>query len=277
MRRAFVFASFFLLGVSASVHADEKLFGVACRSVHLAYKAPQGTEFINSVVVEQSAPGTYFCVCGFNKGYFGIQELGNGKKLVIFSVWDPGQQNDPRNVDEDRRVKLISKDAKTRVGRFGNEGTGGQSFYDLDWKNGEVYSFAVKAKVAGERTEYSAFFKRPDDKEWTHMATFSTIAQGKALSGYYAFVEDFKRDRVSATKIRKASYHDGWVKTLDGSWQPLTEARFTGDGNPATNIDSGVRENQFFLATGGATRNVGTKLNDWNKRDETRKNPTSMP
>jgi hypothetical protein len=46
--------------------ADEKLAGQACRSVHLQLKAPAGTAFYNEVVVDQSAPGTYFCVCGFN-------------------------------------------------------------------------------------------------------------------------------------------------------------------------------------------------------------------
>lgn len=118
--------------------ADEKLAGIACRSVHLAFNAPESVAFYNEVTVEKSAEGTYFCVCGFNQGYFGIQEQTKGKKVVIFSVWDPGQQDDPKTVAEDRRVKLISKDAEVRTGRFGNEGTGGQSFLDLDWSVGET-------------------------------------------------------------------------------------------------------------------------------------------
>src|SRR6187551_718636 len=129
--------------------ADEKLKGIACRSVHLQYSAPQGTAFYNEVNVEQSAPGTYFCVCGFNKGYFGMQELANGKKLVIFSVWDPGAQNDPKTVVDDQRVKMLHKDDAVRVGRFGNEGTGGQSFFDYDWKDGETYRYFVTAKPDG--------------------------------------------------------------------------------------------------------------------------------
>src|SRR5262249_46367966 len=50
--------------------ADEKLKGIACRSVHLGYPAPEGTAFYNEVTVEASAPGTYFMVCGWSKGYF---------------------------------------------------------------------------------------------------------------------------------------------------------------------------------------------------------------
>jgi Domain of unknown function (DUF3472)/Domain of unknown function (DUF5077) len=118
-----------LLGVAATLataFADEKLAGIACRSVHLNFRAPEGTAYYNEVTVEKSAEGTYFCVCGFNQGYFGIQEQRPGKKVVIFSVWDPGKQDDPNSVDPAKRVKLVSKDEAVRVGRFGNEGTGGQ-------------------------------------------------------------------------------------------------------------------------------------------------------
>ena len=61
------------------------------------------------------------------EGHFGMQELGNGKKLLLFSVWNSGQ-NDPKAVAADKRVKLRHQDAKVRIGRFGGEGTGGQSF-----------------------------------------------------------------------------------------------------------------------------------------------------
>src|SRR5665213_1936249 len=82
-----------LLLVCSPAGADEKLAGIACRSVHLGYPAPEGAAFYNEVTVEKSAAGTYFMACGFDQGYFGIQELADGKKLVLFSVWDPGEQN----------------------------------------------------------------------------------------------------------------------------------------------------------------------------------------
>src|SRR5437879_2584753 len=67
---------------------DEKMKGVACRSVHLRYAAPTGTAFYNELTVDKSADGTYFVACGWSTGYFGIQELATGHKLVLFSVWD---------------------------------------------------------------------------------------------------------------------------------------------------------------------------------------------
>jgi hypothetical protein len=251
------------LGVTltlASVFADEKLAGIACRSVHLNFPAPEGTAYYNEVTVEKSAEGTYFCVCGFNQGYFGIQELGEGKKVVIFSVWDPGQQDDPNSVDPEKRVKLISKGEKVRVGRFGNEGTGGQSFLDLDWKPGETYRFLVTAKVEGERTAYAAYIAPPDAKDWRHIATFSTLAKGKLVGGYYSFIEDFRRDKVSATIERRARFGEGWIKTPDGRWHALTHARFTADNNPARTIDAGTEGGRFFLATGGKVENAHVPL-----------------
>lgn len=232
----------------------------ACRSVHLWYKAPEAAVFYNEVIVERSAPGTYFCVCGWNTGYFGIQELGNGKKVVIFSVWD-SNQNDKSAVAEEKRVKLLHKDEKVRIGRFGGEGSGGQSFFDYDWKIGETYRLMVSAKPDGERTEYAGYIYLPEEKAWKHLVTFSTITNSKKLKGFYSFVEDFRRDGVSATKTRSARYGNTWMK-IDEDWQPSMSARFTGDRNPATNIDAAVRDDRFWLATGGQTPNATTKLGE---------------
>ncbi len=273
---AFVVLSL-VLGTSL-LSADDKLEGKACRSVHLAYPATEGVAFYNEVTVEKSAPGTYFCACGWNKGYFGIQELGNGKKLVIFSVWDSAQ-DDPKKVDEEKRVKLLHKDDKVRIGRFGGEGTGGQSFLDYDWKVGEKYSFMVTSKVNGDRTEYSGYFRAPEEKNWIHMVTFSTITGGKNLGGYYSFVEDFKRDKVSATKVRVADFGNAWVKTTKGEWAAVAKAKFTADSNPVTNINAGIKDGRFFLVTGGDTKNSDTKLNDSMQLppDEKRTLPDGLP
>jgi hypothetical protein len=244
--------------------ADERLKGVACRSVHLGYPAPEGTAFYNEVAVEKSSEGTYFMVCGWSKGYFGIQEQGKGKKVLIFSVWDPTAGNDPKKVDEADRVKMLHKDDAVRVGRFGNEGTGGQSFLDFDWKAGETYKFLVTAKPDGDRrAAYAGYFFHPDRKAWVHLVTFSTITNGKLLDGYYSFVEDFKRNKVSATKERVAKFGNGWVKAKDGQWVALTKARFTADANPVENINAAVDGDRFVLGTGGEIKNTGAKLREF--------------
>jgi beta-glucanase (GH16 family) len=243
------------LWVSACTVAAEKPAPRAARSVHLWYPAERGVVYYNEVSVEKSYPGSYFCVCGFKHGYFGIQELWQGRKVVLFSVWDPGRQNNPNAVPEDRRVKVLYEGQGVRVSRFGNEGTGGKSMFDYQWKTGETYKCMVKTSVEGDRTTYAAYFYLNEEKKWKHLATFQTITGGDYLSGYYSFVEDFLRNGESARNIRRAQYGNGWVKTRQGQWQPLTQARFTADRTPTMNIDAGVEDGRFFLQNGGDTEN----------------------
>lgn len=264
MLRCAILAIFVLSIDAGRGHADERLKDIACRSVHLGFPASTGTEFYNEITVEASATGTYFMVCGWSKGYFGVQELSDGKKLVIFSVWDPTAGDDPASVPDDKRVKMLHKDDAVRVKRLGNEGTGGQSFFDYPWNQGQTYRFLVKAVQDGaERTAYSGYFFVPEDNSWKHLVTFSTLTpKGDLLRGYYSFVEDFRRNRISATIARKAIFGGGWIKDVDGKWLSVDSARFTADANPVMNIDAGVVGDRFFLATGGQTQNTTTKLRE---------------
>lgn len=236
----------------------------AARSVHLGYKAPDAALFYNEVIVEQSQVNSYFCACGFQHGYFGIQERRNDR-VVIFSIWDPGNQDNPNVVEEDKRVQVLYQDPDVYTGRFGNEGTGGQSFLKYDWKPHETYKFLVKATARGERTEYAAFFYINETQEWKHLVTFSTLTNGDLLKGYYSFIEDFRRDIKSAQEVRKAHFGNGWVQTTDGQWISLTKAKFTADGTPLMNINAGPVNNGFFLQTGGHTENK-TPLWSWMER-----------
>lgn len=135
-------------------------------------------------------------VCGGDTGYFGLQELAIGKKLIIFSVWN-SEQNDSKAVTSKHRTKVVFKDASVRIGRFGGEGTGGQSFPDYEWKLNQPYRLKVSSKVVENRTEYSGYLFVLESKQWRHLITFSTITNGKNLKEYHSFIEDFKRNRTS--------------------------------------------------------------------------------
>lgn len=227
------------------------------RSVHLWYPAPEGTVFYNEITVRESQPGSYFMACGFNHGYFGIQEINDRKdKVVIFSVWDPGKQNNPDSVPEDDRVKVLFQGDGVRVSRFGNEGTGGKSMFPYDWQIGQTYRFCVKATVEGNHTNYAAYFYLNESQQWKHLATFQAITNGAYLKGYYSFVEDFRRNGVSAGQRRRALYGNGWVYTKDKYWVSLTKAQFSADNTPVMNIDAGIENDRFYLANGGDTKNT---------------------
>ena len=226
----------------------------AARSVHLRYQGPQSTVFYNELTVEESVPSSYFMACGFRQGYFGIQELRPGQdRVVLFSVWDPGAQNDQGSVPADRRVEALYNADDVLVRRFGGEGTGGQSFFHYNWKIGQTYKFLVQATVEGDKTSFAAWFFLNETGVWKHLATFRTSSGGAPLSGFYSFIEDFRRDGKSLRERRAARFGNGWARGTDGVWTPLTEARFTADATPVDNIDAGVRNDDFYLATGGDT------------------------
>lgn len=275
-RRAVVIV--FCLSIFA--RADERLPRPrAARSVHLFYPASEATVFYNELIVERSVPGSYFMACGFRHGYFGIQELGNRKKVVIFSVWDPTRSNDPNAVAKQRRVEVLYKADDVIARRFGGEGTGGQSFFDYDWKIGQKCRFLVKATVTEKKTAYAAYFYLPESKTWKHLVTFRTFTGGDRLKGLYSFIEDFRRDGKSANEVRRAVFGNGWVNDTDGEWTPLTKARFTASGatwEAKETIDAGVLKDRFYLQTGGNTKTT-TPLRTMVERPPGNATPPQLP
>jgi hypothetical protein len=238
----------------------------AC-SIHLQYPAAEAVAFYNEVTIERTTPGSYFAVCGFGHGYFGLQELGNGKKVVIFSVWDPTKGDNRDAVPLEQRVEVLHRGEDVTVKRFGGEGTGGQSFFSFDWQTGQTYRFAVAAAVEGKKTAYAGYVFLPDQKSWKHLVTFRTETGGDHLRGLYSFVEDFRRDSVSAGEVRRATFGNGWALDGAGKWQPLTKAQFTASNAPTEArdlIDAGPTEgHRFYLQNGGDTRmsrKVGSTL-----------------
>lgn len=257
-----------LLAVPALQAApDAAALGRQCRSVHLGYQqVPKGRAAYIEVVPENSASGTYFCAFGFDMGYCGIQELANGDKVAIFSVWEPGNPHDYKadqsQVPEEKRAGLVEKGEMVTVGRFGGEGTGGKSMAPLAWKIGQAVRFFVQAKPVGELTEFAVHVANGPEDTWHFMACFRTHSKGIPLQGLYSFVEDFRRNGESAKQVRRATFQNGWVLSTEGKWQRLATARFTADNNPDEHIDAGAVKNGFFLQTGGETTQKTNKL--WN-------------
>ena len=252
----------------------------AARSVHLGYPAPEASAFYLEVTVETSVPGSYFMACGFRQGYFGVQELAGGKKVVLFSVWDAAEGDDPDRVPEAERVEPIYRAEDVRVRRFGGEGTGAQSFFDYDWKAGETYKFCVRALPEGEKTSFAAYFWLPEKKSWKHLVTFRTKTGGKRLEGLYSFIEDFRRDGASAGEVRRATFGNAWALDEKGAWHVLAKARFTASGaswEARDSIDAGIAADRFYLQTGGETKTttpLGSTI-ELPKRPENRVSPGS--
>jgi hypothetical protein len=231
----------------------------AARSVHLWWSAPEGTDFYNEARIQESTPGSYFMACGWNTGYFGIQELGNKDKIVLFSVWDPTKGDDAKAVPLEQRVEVLYSDPDAKVGRFGGEGTGGNAKLKCAWAIGERCRFLVRAEVEDQKTAYTGFFRRDSDPAWRKLVTFRVKTGGQPLKGYYSFVEDFRRDGKSPQERRSAVYGPGWVKSTKGGWAPVVKASFGADATKLDTIDAALSGEGFRLSTGGATT-MTTKL-----------------
>ena len=243
------------LSTSLTLSSAEPTSPRAARSVHWGWPAPDAELFTTSMIVDESVPGSYFMACGWNTGYFGIQELANKRKVIIFSVWDPSKGDDPNAVTPEQRVECLFNDPEMRIRRFGGEGTGGQCMGDFEWKLGETNRFLVRAKVEGEKTAYTGFVLQ--NGNWRQLVTFRTRTGGQPLKGLYSFVEDFRRDHKSAQEMRKARFGEGWVKTVNGDWVALARARFTAsnaDWEAKDTINAGLGQNWYFLQTGGDTK-----------------------
>ena len=249
----------------------------AARSVHLGWTAPEGTEFHLAMTVEESTPGSYFMACGWNTGYFGIQELVKGDKIVLFSVWDPSKGDDAKAVPPERRVEVLQQHADAKIGRFGGEGTGAQCKYPYAWKIGETCRFLLRAAVDGEKTSYTAYFWRPDTKTWVSLATFRAITKGAPLRGYYSFVEDFRRDGKSVGERRRARYAEGWVRSTKDEWLPIVKGRFTADATPLETIDAAVVDGAFTLGTGGDLKSRTPLKGTLSLPDAPRRPPEDLP
>ena len=225
----------------------------AC-SIHFHWPAPAAAWFYNEAKVRQSTAGSYFMICGWNTGYFGIQELANGRKVAIFSVWDPAKGNNPNNVPLEQRVEVLHQGKGVEVSRFGGEGTGGKSMTAFNWKVGEKVRCLVQATVDGEKTAYAGWLWQPATQAWKHLVTFRVTTGGKPLAGLYSFVEDFRRDRKSVTEERRCEFGNGWVKPVKGDPQALTRGVFTASKaiNEAQElINAGMVRGGLYLENGG--------------------------
>lgn len=226
----------------------------AARSIHLWYPAPEANCFCNELTIEQSTSGSYFMACGFKGGYFGIQENPQHGKRALFSVWDAWKGDDKNAVPEGRRVETVAQGDGVQIGRFGNEGTGGQCFFPYQWAIGQPNRFLVTVAIASARTEFAGYLYVAN--AWKHLVTFSTPTVSNLIQ-LYSFVEDFRRDGRSALEVRRATFGNGWVRDVTGTWHDLQTARFTASNNPKeaqATIDAGISSDRFYLQNGGATQ-----------------------
>jgi hypothetical protein len=239
-----------------AVFADDPAnfyFSLRGPSVHLGYEVPKDTEYFYSeltVPKEQDTVGSYYMANGFSAGYFGIQVNSTTERRVLFSVWDP--------------VSLAKKGNGVVVGKFGGEGTGGQSYLNYPWVAGETYRFITRAQPTRDgATLYSAWFSRVphdpqlpaeiDGSDWKFIATWRYSNGAQYVVDAYSFLECF--ESTLGYQGRQALYGNQWARSKSGRWTEITSASFTVDdtGKKRQRLDyfGRVIGDQFQLRNGG--------------------------
>jgi Domain of unknown function (DUF3472)/Domain of unknown function (DUF5077) len=226
-------------------------------SVHLFYpvsKEVNVAAFYCEVTGCEDPVATFYMACGWHRGYFGMQVNSPSERRIIFSVWDSGSEGKDRNkVDAADRVILVEKGEGVHAGDFGNEGTGGHSHLEFNWRTGEKQRFVVTARpVDAMHTIYAGYYFRPDQQQWMLISAWKAPKDGGWLRGLHSFSEDFSGENGQLR--RKARYGDQWIKTSDGRWLELTTSTFSHDPTGrADRLDRfmGVEKGEFFLSQGG--------------------------
>jgi hypothetical protein len=241
--------------------------------VHLNYPLPDSIHaewFYDEVSapVGEDVQGSYFMAAGFGQGYFGMQVNSPTVRHILFSIWSPFQTDNPRAVPDSQKIVLVKKGPGVHAGEFGNEGSGGQSYWNYPWKAGVTYRFLVRARPDSLRhTVFTAWFFAPEQRHWQLIASWSRPGTTSWLTGLHSFVENF--DPALGDRQRSAQFGRQWVCDDKGRWTALTRAVFTGDNTARKgyrlDYGGGVKGNVFYLRNGGFFSDY-TRLNQLFRR-----------
>lgn len=239
---------------------DDIYWGRRGPSVHLTYEVPEEASdvqwFYNEITVPEGEDvvGSYFMANGFAEGYFGIQVNSPTERRILFSVWSPYKTDNPGEIPDDQKIRLLKKGDEVNTGEFGNEGSGGQSFRRYMWKSGTTYKFLLRGKPStNNSTDYFAYFFAPEVGEWQLIAGFKRPKTNTYLTRPHSFLENFRTEM--GYKSRKVMYSNQWIYDTQGNWYELVKARFTADAtarkNARLDYAGGGDEELFFLKNCG--------------------------
>lgn len=238
---------------------------------------------------ESDIIGTYAMALGVLNGYMGIQmngyaNDGSPRHDVLFSMWDDGSTDEAPNLPEYMRAGAVDWDPLTTTNRFGNEGTGVQTYRKGPyWTPGKYVQFITNCRpettsyttyVNGKPTVHtqhnmlvSAWFNALDGKGWQYMATVRKRNSTTYFDAWYSFLENYNASTGQANRI--AYYRNGYMRARsNGKWYNRNSVGFGhtdgGDNTGArTDYGQGTTDNPadrtFFMQTGGYTSTQKTK------------------
>ncbi|MBQ0089557.1 MAG: DUF3472 domain-containing protein [Prevotellaceae bacterium] len=219
---------------------------------------------------------TYIMTLGVLSGYMGFQS-GTNNRSILFSMWDNGDTDKDKYLPSHMRSGGLDNSPNITVGRFGNEGTGVQSYENGQlWKpdhwvqwicNARPERVNVKIKrpdgtdstIVYENTLVSTWMKNDCDDNWYYMATLREAGRNHLISGWYSFIENFVD--FGGDRFRRAYFRNGFTHSVaSGKWINRNYCGYghtQGDENTwNSRFDYGhgateMFDNCFYLETGG--------------------------
>lgn len=206
---------------------------------------PKGYDIDNMYVMSNGFEG--------GGGYAGMQIV-DGKRKVLFSVWDPADMTNGGTV-------IVDKGSDLENGNFGGEGTGAKCSFLVDWKTDLVYKFITRIRPDGNgNTLYSCWFYDPERGSWKYLATFRKPLTNAYVTKPYSFLEHFKNyDSYRATA--KAYYSNMWFKGSTGNWVPASGPWMKDFKNPSRlDYKTGFDSKGYYMMHNGFFNDGGTIL-----------------
>ncbi len=251
-------------------------------SVHLRYEVPREleVEYAYSEITVPSGQdpiGSYFMANGFGEGYFGIQVNSARERRVLFSVWSSFKTDNPKDIPADQRIVPLDKGPEVKLGEFGNEGSGGQSYLVFPWQSGVTYRFLTQVKPDGEgNTVYACWFGEVNTNTWRLIARFRRPKTNTYLVGFHSFLENFDPSRGHME--RRGLHGNVWIRDVEERWHECTSGRFsvdaTGKGRHRLDYASGSEGGLFFLRNGGFFNDTVTPGSLFTRSSTAQKKPT---
>ena len=239
-------------------------------SVHLRYDVPKDRSFpyaYTEITVPpgQDPIGSFYMANGFGEGYFGFQVNSPRERRVLFSVWSPYKTDNPSDIPTEQRIVVLGRGPDVHIGKFGNEGSGGQSYLVYQWQSGKTYRFLTHVQPDGEGNSiYTSWFGDKAIDEWRLIASFLRPKTNTHLTGFHSFLESFLPNYGHIE--RRAKFANIWVRDTNDQWHECTRARFsvdvTGRDHHRLDFAGGTHGDHFFLRNCGffdASSKPGTR------------------
>ncbi len=216
-----------------------------------------GDILISDVMVDSTAPTTYYETLGWNQGidgggYTGIQDSPTLGKIFIHSLW---------NASTGGSISNVYAETDALVEPFGGEGEGmhiltrpnykppqkGASCTRPEtgssWSLNNWYTILTRAWPYKDKTYYGLWVKDNSAGTWRHIVTwaFPQISQGFKCCTM-AFLENWSGGNQGMK--RKMNTRNIWKHYSSGLWSTLNQGTFD------QNTRGGVINNAFFMETG---------------------------